>query len=220
MITFDYSGLGASTGEASYNPQALAADALTLIDVLDLGQVVLAGWSIGGIAAQIALASAPQCVSRLVLLGTTPPGELVKCGEAQFYERAKRENDFEDHVALFFEPASAISREAATCSYERLALRKEGRSAPVPWQWAGQWLGEAPSTAPFPAPAVLQVLKHTRVPVLHIGGDHDPVFPVENWYALNGHLPTVQLITLPQAGHAPHHQQPQMCAGYIAAFVG
>jgi pimeloyl-ACP methyl ester carboxylesterase len=62
-------------------------------------------------------------------------------------------------------------------------------------------------------------MKRTDVPVLHIGADHDIAFPVENWYALNAQLPTVQLLTYPQAGHAPHHQYPEAAAAYIGTFI-
>jgi pimeloyl-ACP methyl ester carboxylesterase len=41
----------------------------------------------------------------------------------------------------------------------------------------------------------------------------------ENWYALNQQLPTLQLLTFPQSGHAPHHQQPTAAAEHIATFV-
>ncbi len=63
------------------------------------------------------------------------------------------------------------------------------------------------------------MLKTTRVPVLHVGGDHDIVMPIENWYALNNQLPTLQLITYPRAGHGPHHQHPELAAAQIAAFL-
>ncbi|WP_457334385.1 alpha/beta fold hydrolase [Rhizobacter sp. P5_C2] len=43
--------------------------------------------------------------------------------------------------------------------------------------------------------------------------------PVENWYALGGQLPTLNLLTFPRAGHAPHHRQPELAAAHIAAFV-
>jgi pimeloyl-ACP methyl ester carboxylesterase len=66
---------------------------------------------------------------------------------------------------------------------------------------------------------VLDALRLTSIPVLHIAGDHDIVFPVENWYALNQRLPTLQLHTFPRAGHAPHHQHPQAAAECIATFV-
>ncbi|MGE4404248.1 alpha/beta fold hydrolase [Pseudomonas sp.] len=220
VYVFDYSGLGWSTGQPSYDPAALAKDAIGLIGALQLGKVVLGGWSIGGVAAQLVLLQAPQLLSHLLLIATTPPGPLVKTGEPLFYELAARDNDFEDFVSLFFEPASASSREAAVRSAERMAQRSEGRSPAVPYSWAAQSLGDGPRNPMFPLPAALDALKQTQTPVLHLGGDHDIVFPVENWYALNRALPTLRLLTLPSSGHGPQSQYPEACAAHIAAFVG
>ncbi|MFY1667297.1 alpha/beta fold hydrolase [Pseudomonas sp. Pseu.R1] len=219
VTVFDYSGLGRSTGEKTYNPASLAKDTLELITALKLGRVVIGGWSIGGVAAQIVLAQAPQSVSHLVLIATTPPGVLVKTGEPLFYELARRENDFDDFVSLFFEPSSAASRSAAERAWERLAVKRDDASPEVPHEWAGAQLGDGPKNPVFPADAVLQVLKTTTVPVLHLGADHDIVFPVENWYALSGQLPTLHTVTFPAAGHGPQLQFPRTAARHIAAFV-
>ncbi|RZT10206.1 Pimeloyl-ACP methyl ester carboxylesterase [Duganella sp. CF402] len=219
VTVFDYTGLGQSTGEPTYNPAALAKDAIELMTTLRLGKTIIGGWSIGGIAAQIVLAQAPQLISHAVLIGTTPPGPLVRSGEQLFYTMAKRENDFDDFTRLFFAPHSPASREAAVQSAQRLAQRTQGVSPAVPFQWAGQQLGDAPKNPVFPSEAVLQALKTTAIPVLHLGADHDIVFPVENWYALNGQLPTLQLVTFPQAGHGPQQQYPRAAALHIAAFL-
>ncbi|EJO56517.1 alpha/beta fold hydrolase [Burkholderia multivorans] len=220
VTIFDYSGLGQSTGERTYHPASLAKDAIDLIVALKLDKAVIGGWSVGGMAAQIVLAKAPQLVSHAVLIATTPPGPLVKPGEPLFYAMAKRENDFEDFVTLFFEPASPASRAAAEQSAARVAARKVDLSPAVPVEWAGQQVGDGPRNPAFPVDAVLEALKSTSIPVLHVGGDHDIVFPVENWYALNGQLPTLHLVTLPRTGHGPQLEYPVACASHIAAFVG
>jgi pimeloyl-ACP methyl ester carboxylesterase len=220
VVIFDYSGLGLSTGTPTYNPASLAKDALDLIAALGLKRVVIGGWSVGGIAAQIVFAQTQSLVSHVVLIATTPPGTLVKTGEPLFFELAKRPNtEPEDAIQLFFEPTSAASRAAAAASLKRLQLRTEGRGPDVPYEWAGQQLGDGPRNPMFPADAVLQLLKTTSVPVLHIGADHDIVFPVENWYALNRQLPTLQLATFPSAGHGPQHQYPRQAAARIGAFI-
>ena len=219
VIVFDYSGLGQSTGTPSYNPASLAMDVIDLIGALKLERAVVGGWSIGGIAAQIVLARAPQLVSHAVLIATTPPGELARKGDPLFYTLAKKPNDFEDTVALFFEPASPASRAAAERSSERLALRTAGTSPEVPYEWAGNQLGDSPKNPIVPADPLLGALKSTSIPVLHLGADHDIVFPIENWYALSGQLPTLQLVTFPRTGHGPHHQYPRAAARHIAAFA-
>jgi pimeloyl-ACP methyl ester carboxylesterase len=220
VITFDYSGLGLSTGKKDYSPLALAADANDLMDALALENVVIGGWSLGGLAAQVVLAMYAARLSHGVLIGTGPPGAIVKPAEQLFYETARHpENDFEDMVVLFFEPKSAASRAAAARSAQRIALRQEGRSPAVPWEWAAEHLGDGPREVPFPAEPVLQALKTTRIPILHIGGDHDIIFPVENWYALNGQCPTLQLHTFPRSGHGPQHEHPEAAAQLIGTFV-
>lgn len=155
-----------------------------------------------------------------MLLGTNPPGHMVKPSEQLFYDvSTKPENDFADEVTLFFEPSDPGSRESARRSWERIAARSEDRSIPVPGPWAAAQIDSEPRNPVFPAGAVLDVLKTTRTPVLHIAGDHDIMFPVENWYALSRQLATVHLITYPRAGHGPHQQYPEVSAAHVAAFT-
>jgi pimeloyl-ACP methyl ester carboxylesterase len=220
VITFDYSGLGLSSGEKDMNPVVMAQDARDLIQALDLHNVVISGWSLGGMVAQVVLAMFPQRLSHAVLIGAPPPGPNVKPAEQLFFDTAVIPSyGIEEETILFFEPKSVTSRLAAQRSVDRIAQRKEGMSKPVPLAWAAANLGDRPQNPLFPADAVLQALKTTGIPVLHIGGDHDIIFPIENWYALNQQLPTVQLLTFPQAGHGPHHEHPKACAEHIASFV-
>lgn len=220
VITFDYSGLGLSTGTPDYNPAALAADAIDLIDALDISEIVIGGWSLGGLAAQVVIAMYPQRITHGVLIGTGPPGPAVKPSEQLFYDTARiPDYGFEDEVILFFEPKSAASRAAAKRSHDRIATRVQERSVPVPVSFAVAHLGDHPRDPIFPADAVLDALKATDIPILHLGGDHDIVFPVENWYALNAQLPTMQLLTYPRAGHGPQHEHPEASAEHIATFV-
>ncbi len=220
VITFDYSGLGLSTGERTYHPLALAKDASDLITALDLREVVIGGWSLGGIAAQVVLAMHSQHISHGVLLGTNPPGTGVQLAEQLFFDTARiPDYGLEEEVILFFEPRSPASRAAAVRSHQRIAQRTRDRSVPVPADWAAANLGAGPRIPAFPLDAVREALLHTRIPILHVGGDHDIIFPVENWYVLNPQLPTLQLLTYPRAGHGPQHEHPEATAAHIAAFV-
>lgn len=220
VVTFDYTGLGQSTGKPTYDPLEMAADVRDLIAGLELESVVVAGWSIGGMVAQVALLLFPHAITHLVLLGTTPPGQLIKPAEQLFYDLAgKDEYDFEDIVALFFEPISASSREAAARSQARILARTTDLSPAVPLDFARARIADGPSYNPFPAAPVLDMLKTTNIPILHIAGDHDIIFPVENWYALNQQLATLTLVTFPRAGHGPQHQHPQISADIIASFI-
>lgn len=220
VITFDHSGMGLSTGERSYNPPALVKDTKDLIDGLGLKDVVIGGWSFGGIVAQIYVAMFGASVSHAVLISTTPPGKLVKPGEQLFYDLAAQgPATLAQYTAMFFEPEDAASRAASQRSFERIFARKAGRSPDVPVEWALTQVPHSPPNPMFPSEDVLQALKNTNVPILHLAGDHDLSVPVDNWYALSGQLPTLNLVTYPRAGHAPHHQHPEMAAAQIAAFI-
>jgi len=220
VITFDHSGIGLSTGERSYNPAAMVKDVKDLIDGLRLQDVVVGGWSFGGIVAQIYVAMFGASVSHAVLIATTPPGKLVKPGDQRFYNAAGQgPATLEQYTTLFFEAEDAASRAASQRSFDRIFARKAGRSPDVPVEWALAQVPQSPPNPMFPSDEVLQALKHTDVPMLHLAGDHDLSVPVENWYALGGQLPTMNLVTYPRAGHAPHHQHPEMAAAQIAAFI-
>lgn len=220
VVTFDYSGIGLSTGQPSYNPADLVKDAKDLIDALGLKDVAIGGWSIGGIVAQIYLAMFGNSVSHVVLLATTPPGKLVKPAEQLFYDAAAVPGiGLDNFTTIFFEPKDENSREASKRSFDRIMSQKIPRSPDVDANWAIAQIGNKPQNPVFPVEEVLQMLKFTNVPILHIGADHDIIFPVENWYALNGQLPTMQLITYPKSGHGPQHQYPEEAAKHIAGFI-
>lgn len=220
VITFDYTGIGLSTGTPTYNPIEMVQDPRDLTEALELRDVVIGGWSLGGMVAQAMLALHPQRLSHAVLIGTVPPGPNVKPAEQLFYDTASLETyGIEEETILFFEPRSEASRAAARSSVRRIAQRSVDRSIPVPIDFARERLGTGPKSPQFPAEPILEAMKRTAIPILHVGGDHDIIFPVENWYALNQVLPTLHLVTFPQSGHGPQHQHPRLGADAIASFI-
>ena len=52
VITFDYAGVGGSTGATASSMEEMAQEAIAFIAALDLGQVELLGLSIGSFVAQ------------------------------------------------------------------------------------------------------------------------------------------------------------------------
>ena len=74
VILFDNAGISSSSGEVPSTFEAMAANAIAFIEALELKQVDVLGFSIGGFVAQEIALQAPELVRRLVLVGTGPRG--------------------------------------------------------------------------------------------------------------------------------------------------
>lgn len=223
VTIFDYTGLGYSTGTPSYAKLDMARDVNDLVDALGLGKVVIGGWSLGGFAAQVFAALHPEKVSHVLAIATMPPGLMVKPFEELFFETSGLpEYGVEEEYILFFEPDSAKSRALADQSLARIAARSEVTDFATPWHvfMTSVAASSDPST-PFPDPdgAYSAFYRATDIPVLALSGDHDIIFPVENWYALNDIWPTLFVVTFPDSGHGPQHQYPVLAADIIVSFV-
>ena len=223
VVTYDYTGLGVSTGTPTYDRDSLAKDAKDLIDYLEFDKVVIGGWSLGGVVGQVFTATYPENVSHTVLIGTAPPGKPIVGGDPLFIKTAIHPyNGLDDEIVLFFEPKSEKSRAAARLSHDRIAGRNLDRSPIIQETVFMKLLSEAKDkTTIFPDPDGLyaEKLASGEHPILVISGDHDIACPVENWLPLATRWKSLHLVTIPQAGHGPQHQQPVFCAETIASFV-
>lgn len=223
VTVFDYSGLGYSTGRASYAKPDMAKDVNDLVDALDLGRVIIGGWSLGGFAAMVFTAMHPEKVSHVLAIGTMPPGLMVKPSEDLFFPTAMKPiYSVQDEYILFFEPDSARSRALADASSARIAERSAVMDFATPAEvFNDSVVASSDPATPFPDPdgAYARFFTTTDIPVLALSGDHDLVFPVENWYAVNDVWPTLFVATWPESGHGPQHQYPEMSADLIVSFV-
>jgi pimeloyl-ACP methyl ester carboxylesterase len=217
---FDYSGLGQSTGEPSYDPKSLARDVIELADGLGLKTFVVGGWSLGGHAAQIVATVWPERVTHLVLFGSTPPGDCPHGPSPVFSAGSlKPHATLDDETLLFFEPMSVESRQAARTSRSRMGLRKSARSPEIPEQLYLRLLGESAHEDRFQDDGgYREFLEATGTPILVVSGDHDIGFPVENWFALPRKWRSLILTVLPRSGNAVHHQYPELVAHVVICF--
>lgn len=219
VITFDYTGIGYSTGTLPTDLKDVAKDVKDLADFLKIKKTIIMGWSYGGLVTQVATLQFSDLISQTVLLGTGPPGERVVPLEQAFLDAAlKPVNDFDDEIVLFFEPSSEESKIEAKASHDRISKRIDVSKIPSAMDVFQLYFkgsaGLAEDKDNFKGK-----LKTTKTPILIISGDHDISFAVENWYPLTRQLPTAQLIVLPQTGHAPQHQHVDLVANYIHAFL-
>lgn len=218
VVIFDYGGIGRSTFRPGVDTLKELQDLNDLANHLGHQTFDLVGWSHGGKVTQVFTAKNPDRVKHLILLGTGPIGKTSFPPEKIFFDRAlKPVNDFDDEVVLFFEPESEKSRQEAKASHDRMAARKNDRDIYVSTDKFEKYFH---SVNAYNADEVSKSKLFTlSIPMLAISGDHDIVFPIENWYEQTRTNPNLQVIMLPQAGHGPQSQYPVLTARYIRAFI-
>lgn len=219
VITIDYSGTGLSTGDCADDTLSMAEDVKDVAEALKLTRIVVAGWSLGGLVAQTVTRRYPELISHAILIATGPPGKNSGVPEKVFWERALKEvNDLDDGYVLFFEPKSEKSKNAGLLSFGRMGKRTEDLDTFVSKECYGKQR-KAIEDFREDKHGNLENLKESKIPILVFMGDHDICFHVEDWYSLVGKLPSIQLIVMPQAGHAVQHQYPELAAKYITEFI-
>lgn len=220
VITVDYPGIGYSQGQQPDDMDKAAAFIGDFAATLGLKHYAALGWSWGGLVTQALLLDRPEQVRQVILVGTVPPGANTVPMQPAFLDAAvKPVNDLADEEILFFEPRSEASRAAAKASHQRIYARP-GVTEKIPAK-PEQLQAYFKAAKGFHADAEDRrgQLSRTRTPILVICGDNDPGTPGQNWFTLMGQLPTAQLLMVPQTGHAPQHQHPELTADYIHRFL-
>lgn len=219
VITFDYTGIGNSTGKLPTDISLVAQDVKDLSEALKLNKITVLGWSYGGLVAQAATILYPDLVTHAVLVGTNPPGKNDIPLEQAFLDVAlKPINNANDEIILFFEPKSPASVVASKLSHDRIAKRLDVSKIP-----------SSPEILNLYSQGVKRFvedkenfrakLQEIKTPLLIISGDHDISFAVENWFQLHRKLQNAQFITFTLTGHGPQHQFPELTANNIKDFI-
>ena len=133
VILLDNTGVGLSSGVVPRTVTEMARDAIYFCDGLELTEIDLLGYSLGGMVAQDLALLRPRLVRRLVLAGTGPRGggQLMHGWAPDVARIAKsNENGPDEYLWLFFEHTDT-SRELGRAYYARLGERRENRDAPT-----------------------------------------------------------------------------------------
>jgi pimeloyl-ACP methyl ester carboxylesterase len=219
VVTFDFSGIGYSEGQLPLDLHQVAVEVTKIADYLKFDKYFVGGWSYGGLVAQYATFLYPSRVLGTVIIGSNPMGKNEIQLSPLFLERVlKPVHDFEDMVILNFEPTSEKSRAAAQASALRIAQRIDSSKIPATPELFQRFFAVTDQLA-NDADNFREAYKTLETPVLVISGDHDISFAVENWFPLLKNAPTLQHIIMPNTGHAPHHQYPELTTTYINSFI-
>ncbi len=204
---FDCRGYGRSTGEGPFDLRQIAADGLDLADRLGWRDFAVLGHSMGGKAALLLAAMAPQRVRRLV--GVTPVFAApvpFDCETADFFARAT--DEIELRAAIIDDTTG-----------RRLPSHWCGAMAQRSWQTSCQdafsgyfrsWSGDN----------YLPDLDAVTQPMLVIGGAYDLSITEEvlraTWLE---RFPSARLALIQNAGHYPMMETPLALASLLHNFL-
>lgn len=177
------------------------------------GPAQLLGWSLGGMAALALAALAPQRITRLTLVATTPcfvarddwPHGLAPAVLENFATQLR--TDYRRTVHEFLELQVRGSAQAAgTLQQLQQALDAQGSATPRALA-AGLDLLRSIDLRPR--------LAHVNVPTLVIGGQYDRVTPPWAGRALAAALPRAEYREVARAGHAPFLSHADTVAAWL-----
>ena len=183
VVIFDYSGLGRSTG-AQLPARGHGTGCRRPRRGARPDKLVIGGWSLGGIAAQIFAARHPTRVSHAVLIGTVPPGRS-RTGRADLpAHRDEAREHARGRIHPFFEPGRPRAaprrrlRAPASPRAPPISARRSARNLPAPPQ------GIARSAAAFRIARTMPRRSRMRPPSSPSTATTTSCFR-SRWYALN-----------------------------------
>lgn len=214
VILFDSAGIGRSGGEVPTSIAEMAEIVADFAHALDLGQIDLLGWSLGGLVAQqVALDHAPL-VRRLIVAGSSPGG--ITDGPQQHPRvpkvMAHPVNGEADFLFLFFTDTES-GRAAGKAHLARLPAGADRGPPMSPLGFRSQIIAFSEW------PGVRERLRELRIPVLAANGQHDVMIPAYRSYVLGQEVAEGKTVLYPDAGHAFLFQHIEAFAAEIERFL-
>ncbi len=202
----DLPGYGRSDRPAdfSYSIPDEAQAVAGFMDALDLKQVELGGWSMGGWIAQYLAASHPERITRLVLFDSAGLNVAPAWNTELFTPVSAMELDQLDVLLMPHPPAVPsfvaadilrVSRERAWVIHRALKSMLTGRDATD------------------------KLLPQLRMPVLIVWGELDHITPVDQAATMQRMVPQSQLDVIPNCGHLAPVQCADLIGPKVAEFL-
>jgi pimeloyl-ACP methyl ester carboxylesterase len=219
VITFDNTGVGATTGRTPSTIEAMAHDAVAFLEAMELQRVDLLGFSIGSFVAQEIALIRPDLLRRIVLAASAPQGAAGMRGWAPEVIGAvgAPETNPEGYLEVFFAPTET-SREAGRQAARRIFGRTANRDEPTKWQ-TRQAQYDAVCAWGIPNHALLQRVAGIDLPVFVANGDSDPMILPRYSFLLAGLLPNARVTIYPDSAHGFLFQHHGRFAADVHAFL-
>lgn len=215
VVSFDYQGIGLTTGNTQKTVADMARGCIAFIKALGYERVHLLGFSLGGFVAQEILRQEPALVDRVILAGTSGAGGrgLSVIYNVTYWDMFRGLVTGRDAKYYLFFPASELARRRGVAFLDR--LRENGardRAVGLP-----QFLGQLRDIKAW-GQAPIQDLSGIKHRVWVVNGDHDRMVPTSNSYDLAKRLPNSTLLIYDGAGHGAIFQEVELFATQAIAF--
>lgn len=199
IISFDYRGVGATTGKQGISIPDMAKDAVAFIHALGYKHVDIMAFSMGGFITQELLLAEPQLARKIIFAGTGPRGGqgVSDVVGLTYKDIFKGILTFRDPKFYLFFTQNEVGNAAARDFLKRLNERTENRDKKVKLSVLSKQL-KAIAAWGHDAPADLSVFKH---PVLVANGDNDRMVPTPNSYDLAKRFTNSEIVIYPNSGH-------------------
>src|SRR6476620_9364177 len=220
VVTFDNTGVGASTGTTPHTIAEMARDAVTFLDALELTEVDLLGFSIGSFVAQEITLTRPALVRRVVLASSAPQGAAGMHGWAkEVIDAVGVPQPAPEGVLSVFYAPSAASQEAGKQSLQRIyGARTEDRDIDTTWQ-TRQAQYDAVCSWGVPNHALLQRVSAIEHRVFIANGDSDPMILPHYSYLLAGLIPQAKVKIYLDSAHGFLFQHAAEFAADVEEFL-
>jgi pimeloyl-ACP methyl ester carboxylesterase len=219
VVTFDNTGVGATTGTTPNTIEQMARDAIAFVEAMSFERIDLLGFSIGSFVAQEIALIRPDLLRRVVLASSAPQGAAGMHGWAPEVIGAvgRPEANPQGYVDVFF-AHSATSRETRQQAAARIFGRTSERDEPTTWQ-TRQAQYDAVCAWGIPNHSLLERVAAIDLPVFVANGDSDPMILPRYSYLLAGLLPNARLTIYPDSAHGFLFQHYSRFAADVNAFL-
>lgn len=215
VIRYDLLGHGLTGPDPlkRYAPEERAAFVGDVMDALQLPSAIIAGNSLGGLAAWRFASANPDRADALILVSpgvyayngvSDTPADIPAAVKAYLLTapeagvRASAEVVFHDHSTITDQRLAVL----------RDMMRRDGNGAAM-----------VEGLEEFTLPDPTAMLARVSAPTLILWGEEDLLIPVEQGGRMASDMPNARLITYPGVGHAAQEEAPEATIGDAVEFL-
>ncbi len=218
VIVFNNVGVASTDGRAPNTVTQMARDAIVFLEALELEQVDLLGFSLGGFVAQEITLLRPNLARKLILAGTGPQGGPVMHGWRKDIADNAHADQIDAKNLLYIMFKHTPTSQAKGMEFLGRFMEREDRDAPSdPATRDAQY--DAVVEWGVPDHNKLQRLAAIQQPTLVANGDDDLMCPPRLTHLMGGLIPHAQVKIYPDAGHGFLWQHHKEFAADVNAFL-